>query len=215
MLGFGRKKEKEVRVLICQHLESVRVTVEKMKLSIDEYLSGDIKNAKENGFQTHLMEKEADAKRREIIEKLHKGAFLPVFREDLIRLVAHQDKIADRAESCCDFCLSQRPEVPEKMTELFKELMSVSAMTMAPYTQAIENMFSDYAVVKKNIREVNSQEEKADTIEWHLTRTLFDSDIPLAEKLHLRDLIFHIVCISDVIEDAADDLDVLMVKYQI
>ena len=215
MLGFGRRKEKEVRVLICQHLESVKDTVEKMKLCIDEYLAGDIKNAKEHGFQTHLKEKEADTKRREIIEKLHKGAFLPVFREDLIRLVAHQDKIADRAESCCDFCLSQRPDVPQKLRAEYKELMSVSAKTMEPYSQAIENMFSNYDVVKKNIWDVNSQEEKADTIEWHLTRDLFDSDIPLADKLHLRDLIFHIVCISDVIEDAADDLDVLMVKYQI
>ncbi|MBU2529321.1 TIGR00153 family protein [bacterium] len=215
MLGFGRKKEKEVRVLICQHLESVRATVEEMKLSMNEYLAGDIKNAKENGFQAHRLEKVADAGRREIIEKLHKGAFLPVFREDLIRLVAQQDKIADRAESCCDFFLTQRPAVPEKFMEQFKELMNASATTITPYVKAIENMFSDYTVVKTNIREVNTQEEKADTVEWHLTRDIFCSDLPLAEKLHLRRLISHVVCISDVIEDAADDLDILMVKYQI
>jgi len=214
-LGFGRKKEKEVRVLICQHLESVRATVEQMKLSMDEYLTGDIKNAKENGFQAHLMEKVADAGRREIIEKLHKGAFLPVFREDLIRLVAQQDKIADKAESCCDFFLTQRPEIPADFVEQFKELMSASALTITPYVKAIENMFSDYAIVKANIREVNSQEEKADMVEWHLTRDIFCKDIPLAQKLHLRRLISHVVRISDVIEDAADDLDILMVKYQI
>lgn len=215
MLGFGRRKEKEVRVLICQHLESVRATVEKMNLAVDEYLDGDVTNAKENGFQTHLMEKVADAQRREIIEKLHKGAFLPVFREDLIRLIAHQDKIADKAESCCDFCLAQRPDVPKALCEQFKELLTASAITMAPYVKAIDNMFEDYTAVKKNIKEVNCQEEKADTIEWHLTRDLFTSDISLADKLHLRRFISHIVCISDVIEDAADDLDILMVKYQI
>ena len=211
---FGRKKEKEVRVLIEQHLTKVAGALDKMTLTLQEYLKGDIVQAKENGFQTHLQEEEADAKRREIIAKLHKGAFLPVFREDLIKLVAQQDKIADRAESCCDFCLTQRPDIPDAHKDGFGEILVTSVKTFEPYKKALGNMFSDYDAVKTNIKDVNCQEEAADKLEWHLTRQIFSSDIDLARKMHLRDFIFHIVCISDIIEDATDDLDILMVKFR-
>ena len=211
---FGRKKENEVKILIGEHLEKVAGTIEKMTFSIRDYIKDNIDNAKENGYQTHLMEKDADEKRRKIIEKLHKGAFLPVFREDLIKLVAQQDKIADRAESCCDFCLTQRPEIPGKFRSKFEELLHSSVETFKPYKEALEQMFISYDVVKEKIKEVNTEEEKADTIEWHITRDIFTSDMPLAQKIHLRDLIFHIVCVSDIIEDAADDLDIFIVKYQ-
>jgi len=211
---FGRKKEKEVRVLIGEHLGRVAETLEKMSLCVQDYIKGDIEEAKENGYQAHVKESEADGKRREIIEKLHSGAFLPVFREDLISIVARQDKIADRAESCCDFCLTQRPEIPGKFRDKFKELLLASIKTFTPYKEAIENMFVDYEVVGKRIKDVNTQEEEVDTIEWHVTRDIFTSELPLAQKIHIRDLVFHVACISDVIEDATDALDVFMVKYR-
>ncbi|MCD6413688.1 MAG: TIGR00153 family protein [Elusimicrobia bacterium] len=211
---FGRKKEKEVKKLILEHLEFVEKAVQNMVSSAKEYIGGDLTAAKEHGYQTHLVEKDADQKRREIIEKLHKGAFIPAFREDLIKFIAQQDKIADRAESCCDFFLTQRPEIPDKFNDEFEKLLLASARTFSPYKMAITNMFSDYNVVKEKIRDVNTEEEETDTIEWHLTRDVFSSDITLAEKMHLREFIFHIVEISDTIEDAADDLDIVIVKYR-
>jgi len=200
---FGRKKEKEVKKLIMMHLEKVSITMNNMQDSVKFYLDGKIKEAKESGYQTHLVEEEADSLRREIIEKLHKGAFLPAFREDLIGFVAQQDKIADRSESCCDFFLTQRPEVPDEFIEF------------SPYKEAIVSMFEDYEVVKRNIKNVNTFEEEADTVEWHIVRDIFSSKLDLARKIHLRQFVFHIVEISDVIEDAADNLDIFIVKYQV
>ncbi len=211
---FGRKKEKEVKKLILDHLEFVETAVEKMTAAAREYIDGNLKAAKDNGYQTHLVEKDADQKRREIIEKLHKGAFIPVFREDLIKFIAQQDKIADRAESCCDFFLTQRPDIPGKFRDEFEKLLLASAQTFSPYKMAITNMFSDYDIVKVKIKDVNTEEEETDTIEWHLTRDIFSSDLSLAEKMHLREFIFHIVEISDTVEDAADDLDIVIVKYR-
>ncbi|MCD6423736.1 MAG: TIGR00153 family protein [Elusimicrobia bacterium] len=212
---FGRKKEKEVKKLIMMHLEKVSIVLNSMQDSVKFYLDGKIKEAKESGYQTHLVEEEADSLRREIIEKLHKGAFLPAFREDLIGFVAQQDKIADRSESCCDFFLTQRPEVPEEFIEKFNELLQATVKTFSPYKEAIVSMFEDYEVVKRNIKNVNTFEEEADTVEWHLTRDIFSSKLDLARKIHLRQFVFHIVEVSDVIEDAADNLDIFIVKYQV
>jgi len=34
---------------------------------------------------------------------MYSGAYLPLLREDILHLLEQLDKIADGAESCCDF----------------------------------------------------------------------------------------------------------------
>jgi len=211
---LGRKKEKKVEGLIKEHLLKVEESVFKMEEAIKQYIKGEFDVAKESSYSVHLLESEADSKRREIIEKLHQGAFLPVIRTDIIKLISRQDKIADRAESCCDFCISQRPSVPKEFKDSFVELIEVSVRTFAPYKEALENMFVDYKLVKDDIHSVNTIEEEADTLEWKFTKQIFNSNLELARKIHLREFIFHIVSISDIIEDAADALDIIIVKQQ-
>ncbi len=215
---IGGKKEKVVKQLIIEHLDKISQTLENMVLSMEHYISQCCDPAKAESYEVHLLEKEADSKRREIIEKLYLGAFMPLIRDDLIRLIAHQDKIADRAESCCDFCLTQQPNVPEEYRSKFLELMKESVRTFKPYKDAIETLFSStegYEATKQKIQEVNLQEEIADKCEWQLTKDIFSSSIELAHKMHLREFIFHLVAISDVTEDAADDIDRLIVKQQV
>lgn len=215
---FGRKKEKEVKLLIMEHLDQVDLALQKMLQAMEHYNKDNSECARNESFEVHKLETNADSKRREIIEKLYLGAFLPILREDMIRLIAHQDKIADRAESCCDFCLSQRPQVPTEYQEKFLELLKASVDTFYPYRKAIEDMFDKdkgYEAAKERIKEVNTQEEATDKIEWQLTKEIFSSSIELAHKIHLREYIFHMVSISDVIEDAADDIDLFIVKQQI
>ncbi|MBN2407604.1 MAG: TIGR00153 family protein [Elusimicrobia bacterium] len=216
---LGNKKEKEVKDLIMEHLKKVEETLDNMFTASEHYINGESECARNESYQVHLLETEADTKRREVIEKLYLGAFMPILRDDLVRLIAHQDKIADRAESCCDFCLSQRPRLPDEYKDKFLELLKASVDTYKPYKEAIEHMFdpkSDYKNLKQQIKEVNTKEEIADTVEWQLTKDIFASEkIDLAHKMHLHEYIFHIVSISDVIEDAADDIDRIIVKQQV
>ncbi|MEA3506193.1 MAG: TIGR00153 family protein [Elusimicrobiota bacterium] len=213
---FSRKKEKKVEKLIKEHLDTVVKTVKSMEETISCYVDGDEKGAHENAFKTHSLEGEADSKRREIIETLYKGAFMPAIREDLINYIAKQDKIADAAESCCDFIISQTPEVPETFREDFIQLARASFDTLQPLQTALDKYFNDYKKILSCIKDVNTREEQADTIEWHLTEKVFQSDeLSLAQKIHLREFLFHVVHISDVIEDTADMLDSVVIKKSI
>ncbi|MGM0440860.1 MAG: TIGR00153 family protein [Elusimicrobiota bacterium] len=213
---FSRKKEKKVQKLIKEHFKAVSQTVKSMEDTIESYLKEDIGEPGEFAYKTHEFESNADSLRREIIETLYKGAFFPSIREDLVNFVARQDNIADAAESCCDFIISQHPEVPDKYTEDILKLARASYETLPPLEKAVTHYFNDYKEVKKYIKEVNTKEEDADTMEWHLTEEIFKSkDISLAEKMHINEFIFHIVHISDIIEDAADMLDSVIIKKSI
>ena len=216
-MGFlNNNKEKEVQEALEAHLEAVCETIHSMNETIRIYLSDDIEKASDSSYQTHLLESKADGLRRQMIGMLYKGAFIPVLRENIVRYIALQDRIADVAESCCDLLISQRPKVIKEFQQDILALAETSCHTLEPLKAAAKNLFIDYDKVAEGIKEVNAEEEKADTIEWHLTENVFSSDkLNLAEKMHLRELIVHIVRVSDVIEDAADMLDVLILKTSI
>jgi len=210
---FGRKKEQQVHETIKEHLFVVEETVQSMVKAVEEYVAGNLKEADENAYKTHTLESRADELRRIIIAKLYKGAFLPFIREDLINYVAKQDKLADSAESCCDFLITQKPRVPEAFANDFLNLARMVNESVHPLNSAVENFFGNLEAVKSAIRSVNGKEEEADTVEWHLTEKIFQSEeMSLAEKIHLRELVFHIVHLSDVAEDTADMLDTVIIK---
>ena len=70
----------------------------------------------------------------------------------------------------------------------------------------------DIEKVKDAIIQVTTFETEADKIEWETIKTLFKSDLDLCRKLHIRELIQDIAYISDLSEDAAERLGVMVVK---
>jgi predicted phosphate transport protein (TIGR00153 family) len=215
MFGSG-KKEKQALEAIKAHFDMVSQTVTSMLEAVESYSKGDLTEARDRAFKTHELESKSDSLRREIIELMYKGAFFPAMREDIIKYVSRQDKIADRAESCCDFMITQKPKVPEAFAGTFLKLAHASCNTIKPLQQALEQFFEDYNKVRDQIHAVNTKEEEADTVEWHLTDDIFKSEsLSLAEKMHLHEFVFHIVCVSDVAEDAADTLDSIVIKRRI
>ena len=213
---FGRKKEQLVREKIREHMAVVVETVISMVGSIEAYVKGDFDEAKDKAVLTHNLESKADELRRDIISNMYKGAFFPSIREDLTNYVAKQDKMADSAESCCDFIIAQKPGVPENLAAELLSLARLSCDCVTPLEQAVSDVFEDYDAVRSSIHTVNTKEEEADALERHLTEKVFLSEnLSLAEKLHLREFIFHIVHISDVAEDAADMLDAVIIKRSV
>jgi len=214
MFGQGRR-EKEVRKLFDEHMECIERCLNGLKTVFLLYVDGKFKEAEQSSFEVHKAESEADTKRRTIIERLYEGAFLPGSREDLIRFTSMADKIADHAESCCDFTVAQQPGIPEQFKDRFVRLMENSTGTFKPLVEGSKALFTDFAHLREKTMQVNIEESGVDKDEWNLTRDIFQSGIPLAEKIHLRELVWHISEISDVAQDAADWLEVLVVKKRV
>ncbi len=213
---FGRKKEKQVNQDIKKHLLVVIDTVKSMVDAVDAYLKGKTEESDSRAYATHNLESKADELRRKIIADMYKGAFFPSIREDLINYLARQDKVADSAESCCDFLIAQKPRVPEEFSSDILNIARLSYEAVIPLKKAVENYFQDNEAVRAAIHTVNCKEENADTVEWHLTEKIFLSkDLSLAEKIHLREFVYHLVHISDLAEDAADMLESVIIKRNV
>ena len=113
------KKEKEVIELILKHLDLVEDSLKTGIRTIEFYLDDNISEAKVLGRKVRSEESEADIVRYDIRDKLYSGAYLPLLREDIYKLIESIDKVANAGEACCDFFLNQRPVIPEELKPHF------------------------------------------------------------------------------------------------
>lgn len=203
------KKEKQVRKLFLEHLEEVKQSLEESLSTIDGYLSGDLDLARERVKAVIETETRADAYRGQIRDALLDGAFLPHVRSDIYRLVEAVDSIAGLAESAARFVANQAPGVPD---ELKPELLNIYSMSMDCFKElrrALKAYFKPKGQLENlhaHAAQVSKLETEVDVAESALSRKIFGSDMELAEKIHLNQLLSRIADIADLAEDAADEL---------
>lgn len=208
---FGKGREKEVRVLLQQHLDKVGECVARTREVLEDYLAGRLEAAKAGAINVDQLETDADQLRRSVIDLLYRGAFLPIFRSDIHGFVERVDMVADAAEMTCDFLLGQRPEIPAEVAVALRQIPGHTQEAYVALHAAVTTFFTsaDERVIRDRLKTVGVTESLIDDIEWKLTRQIFTSDLPLAHKIHLRQFIETLTEISDQIEDTGDRLEIL------
>ena len=212
------KKEKEVIELILKHLDVTENTIKSSLKTIEFYLDENIAEAKIWARKTRGTESEADLIRYDIRDKLYLGAYLPLLREDIYKLVESVDKVGNAAEACSDFFLNQRPLIPDEMRPHFLEVSKESLGVIDSLKLAILCYFRGdckIETVRDHTREVGIQESRVDKLEWDLTKEIFISEIDFAHKTHLKHCLDNIVEVSDRAEDAGDQLELATLKSMV
>ncbi len=213
---FRPQNEKTVQSLFLEHIQQVEESISHAEDTLKHYLAGESKEAREASYRVHLSEGAADGLRRKIIASICRGAFMPAVGKDLISYLARQDKIADRAESTCDFIVTQTPEVPEGCCRDIVRIIEKTSCTLKPLEEALGYFFTDFSKIREPIKRVNTIEEEIDHLLRDISVRIFaDKSEDLARQLHFHELVFHLSSISDVIEEAADMLDSMVVKKKI
>ena len=209
------KKEKEVIEFILKYMDVVEKCLSSAEKAIRLYIDDNIKEAKVMGRQTGDLESEADLIRFDIRDKLYSGAYMPLLREDIYKLVESLDKVANAAEACCDFFLNQRPVIPVELKPKFLEASIKSLGTYQALKEAVSCFLKGECpleVSRQNAKNVGLKESEVDQLEWDLTKAIFISSEDYGHKMHLRSCLDAIVEISDRAEDAADQVTLAILK---
>jgi len=212
------KKEKAVIELILKHLDMVEDCVKASLKAGEFYLQDDISQAKVDARNSRNLESEADLIRHDIRDKLYSGAYLPLLREDIYKLVESIDRVANAAEACCDFFLNQRPAVPKEMKSHFLAIAQESLGIIVSLKLAVLCYFKGdckIETVRDHTREIGFQESRVDKLEWDLTKEIFTCQLDFAHQLHLKLCLETIVEVSDIAEDAADRLELVTLKSMV
>ena len=212
------KKEKEVIELIIKHLDVVEDCAQTSLKAGEFYLQDEISQAKDHARKSQSLESEADLIRHDIRDKLYSGAYLPLLREDVYKLVESIDKVANAAEACCDFFLNQRPAVPTEMGSHFLAVTRESLGIIVSLKLAVLCYLKGdckIETVRDHTREIGLQESRVDKLEWDLTKQIFTSEMDFAHRLHLKLCLDSIVEVSDRAEDAGDQLELATLKSMV
>ncbi len=209
------KKEKEVIKLIIRHVDKVEESVLTALKTLEAYLGDVVDEAKRLARETDKLETQADLIRHNIRDKLYSGAYLPILREDIYKLVESLDKVANAGEACCDFFLNQRPVIPEDFKSHFLVAVRESLGIIEPLKEAVMCFIigeCPVEVTRQHSKTVGLKESDADKIEWDLTKVIFKSSLGYGHKIHLKLCLDSIMRVSDRAEKTADQLELATVK---
>lgn len=210
-----KRREAEAKSKIEEHMELVRKCLEKFREAVRAYVAGDEKGCQEAAHEVHHLESEADGARREIQQCLFRGAFPPLLREDFLKLAELTDAVANKAEEACDFLVLQRPLIPEGIRDRVVGIAEESVNAFLVFMDCVRYLEQDLDAALKFVRAVQSKEHEVDELRWEALRKLFDSELEMAQKLLTRDLIVKMSEVSDCIEDASDQVAVMVVKSRV
>lgn len=162
--------------------------------------------------QVEQLESRGDSLRRSILAEMYSELLLPDFRGDVLRLLESLDRIINKLEEVLWYFHTEKPDIPEELAPKYKDLAELAAQSVEALVLATRGFFRDADSVKDHMHKVLYYEHEADMAVTELRTRIFETDLPLAEKIHLRFFAERIVWISDMAEDVADDLTIYAIK---
>jgi len=210
------KKETKVQELIQEHVQIVGKAVNFWKEAFFHYLEENKESFQAKALATIELESKADEVRKEAQLILYKGAYLPVFREDLLDLLELTDNIADDSEKGVDFLRIENPVVLPSWGEEIKAIIEKSQQAFLFFQEAFTMLFEGRSTALSSTHKVQRAEKEVDKLQDDLMEKVFQSSqLGLAHKLQLRDLILTIGHVSDSSENASDKIALMAIKGRI
>ena len=168
-------------------------------------------------FQSRLervntIETDADDLRRDIELQLYSNTLIPDSRGDVLGLIETADQLLSKFEGSLWAFRIEKPEIREEFRDGFKKLTGMVVKAVDELGLGARAFFRSPHDVPSYNHKVRLYEKEADIIGSNLKTAIFDSDLDLASKLHMREFVEQIDSIADMAEDVSDRLAIYAIK---
>lgn len=213
---FTKSKNDTVHELIMKQLQDIKSCLD----TFEDFMRVATTNREDTAALRALCdtvyEKEhiADMSLRQMIDSLGSTMFLPSTREDLITIATICDKLANKCEDICYMVVLQNFRFPEDYCE---DLMEILAITFKQYElleKTISLLFARMGDLMKNhtiLDEIREYESAVDVFERKLLEKTYTRGIPLAECMLISGFVSDLCDLSDIIENIADKIQIMLV----
>lgn len=161
------------------------------------------------------IEHEADALRRSIENKLYANNLIPDLRADVLQLVENLDRVINKFDEVTQMFYIEQPLLPPEYHSSIREVSKLSSDCAENMAKASRAFFRDLSAVRDYSQKVYFIEHESDLCSGQLLEEIFDSSMPLANKLQLKQFITEIADIADIAEDFIDELLIFTIKRDI
>lgn len=208
---FRRTKalESEIDAFLDKLSESGLLFKRAVQIYLDEGVSAEFD---EKLQAVNRLESEADKLRRSIVTQLYTQTLIPESRGDVLGLLENLDSLLNIQEGTLWSFSIERPDIPAEFHHDFAVLCDQAVNAAESIVLASRAFFRNIEAVADHMHKVMFYEKEADKVSSKLKRAIFDTDLPLYHKAHLRNFVEHIDNVADRSEDVADRLSVYTIK---
>lgn len=156
----------------------------------------------------------ADTSLRTMIDSLSQTPYLPSTREDLISIATSCDKIANKCETVSKMIVLQGITFPSVYMQDVQQIFVTTQKQFVVLEKCISMLFSQMQVLAKNpehLDEIRALESEVDTIEDRISESVFAADMELAAKMQIAQVVEMLCDLSDIIEDIADKIQIMLI----
>ena len=165
--------------------------------------------------QVRGMESKADKITKEVERALYEETLIPDARSDVLRLLEHMDELIGMYQGNCYHFSIQKPDFPKEFHEDLINLSETVVNCVESLCLTVRSFFRDTKSVRDNAHKVTFYEKESDIQFSSLARKIFDSKLPLDQKMHLRYFVEKIDRICDHAEDIADEIQIYTIKRSV
>ena len=205
---LARKKEKEILGECKLHADAIVDTVAEMKKVIYSFCEGDVDGMKSGFEMVFKKERDADILKREILDKLSRGPFHPLTREEVIRVVLTADDVAANAKSAArKIGASSQKSLPSNIKDGLKRLADMDLEIAEKMRDAFVKLLEDPDAAIKVAHEVETMEEEIDDFRVALVEDILkygDKVKSMSAWLMLKESVENMEDVADRSEDVAD-----------
>jgi len=161
------------------------------------------------------MESKADKITKEVERTLYEETLIPDARSDVLRLLEHLDEVIGMYQGNCYHFSIQKPKFPKEFHGDLIQLSATVVNCVESLCLTVRSFFRNISSVRDNAHKVTFYEKESDIQFSALARKIFNSDLPLDQKMHLRYFVEKIDRICDQAEDIADEIQIYAIKRSI
>ncbi|MBQ3107599.1 MAG: DUF47 family protein [Firmicutes bacterium] len=212
---FAKNTANKVQDVVLAQLKDIESAILALDDFVTELVKADSNKETLRPLMTkvHEAENAADRTLRQMIESLD-SSFLPATRTELVELGSICDSIANKCHHFAQMVLFQGFKFPEAFTRDILEIIRLTKAEFALLVAAIGKLYGDFGSLLKDhsiLDEVRGLETQVDVIEESLFERTYALDLPLAERTQIAGHIDHLCDVSDVIENVADKVQVMLI----
>ena len=156
----------------------------------------------------------ADTSLRRMIDSLADASLLPSTREELIEIATSCDRIANKCEHAANMIVFQRFRFPDSYAEDIMKIIAITREQFNVLKKSVLQLFMNFSDLLKDhkiLDDIRAYESQVDAIEQSLYKKVFVLDMGLAERTQLAKMIEYLSDISDIIENIADKIQIMLI----
>jgi len=210
---LGSKEEHTILTLALKHVEKSFECVLAMKATIESVIKNDMTARDDNINVAKNAEHRGDEIKKEIMDELSKGMFMPPDREDLILLNESLNDIADSAKGVVRLLEFFDKEPSENLDRLMLESSLIAVKAGEKLKNAINYLVQSNAdKILVECAGIETLEKEGDDKRRDLIKELIKTDLSPQLSILVYEIIDNLEDVIDYIKKAGDMVRLLAIK---